>query len=898
MAKYPILYEKTATDFFAMGQGPITNLTKATVVQERNGLFVLEGEMLIDSAIYPLVTEDKIIKCDADIRLKDQRFRIKRIVPKSDGKAQIYAEHVSYAAQGFPLQPDVTVTGNAQSALAQWQAAILVPNSFEVISDIGTTGTTHWRVDKVKNARQALGGVAGSILDVWGGEYEFDNYTVRLLAKRGKVSPTILAYGRNIIDLEQERNITNTATSVLPYAVIDEKLYTMEGYFVDSGYADKYPARVVIPIDFSSEFDEKKLPTSGRLKSFAEQYIKSNEVGIPTTSIKLSFLDLSKTLDYQEIAPLEELALCDEVPVYYEKLGINTRAKVVRTVWNVLTESYDEIEVGAKRTNLTTIINNQGNAISNLENQTNNALWTANNRNKVFFGLFGTGQPKASRVGDMWYKPNGKETEFYIWNRTVWQFIMSTVSFEDLKKEVENTIAEMQKQKDALEGLINTEIAKVDQSVKAATVDWNIKMQAIKDDLQSQLIKLPDSLINTAWIDKLYGSSAFITDFNAQSVTAIEANINSIITKKLDANIITSAHLKADNALIDKLFATEALVDRLVSKTAFINSIKAIEISASKITSGTLDAANINVINLNASNITSGVLRAIKLVGENFSLDLPTGTLESTQRWSDGSVIASCTLKDGIFTAKGAQLNRTEYTANGAVFYGYDGSKTAQVNSSGLRSYRKNVTTNEYAGFDIAGGDELYVPKIEVKGEITGSTASFSVLSGGRLGGGELVVRYGIEAKDGDFWNNLAVGNKISTGYIDVKYSKNAIHPTRDGIRATPAYETAESYLGDIGRGHTDENCAVWVPIETIFSDTINTDIPYEVFLQVYDDAHVWVADFRSDQFLVRSDKPMIRFAWEIKAKRIGFEHERLVKRDYDNEKIQKMYREDTSNAS
>ena len=72
----------------------------------------------------------------------------------------------------------------------------------------------------------------------------------------------------------------------------------------------------------------------------------------------------------------------------------------------------------------------------------------------------------------------------------------------------------------------------------------------------------------------------------------------------------------------------------------------------------------------------------------------------------------------------------------------------------------------------------------------------------------------------------------------------------------------------------------------------MNTDIAYEVFLQAYDDAHFWVAEFKSDKFLIKSNKPFSRFAYEIKAKRRGYENERLVEQKKDNEEIEKIYGE------
>ena len=451
---YPILYETNETDFFSLGLGPIKTATEAFVTEERNGSFILEGKVLVDDEIYPLLQENRIIKADASPTLTDQRFRIKRIVPNHEGQAEIYAEHVSYLSQELPMKPEVFVNGNGNSALLIWKSAILDDNPFFVDSDITTDSKTNWRIDKVENPRQALGGVEGSILDVWGGEYRFDNYHISLLKKRGTTANTILAYGRNITDFEQERNIMSTYTTVYPFAIYtddkeEERIVTIDGYVVDCDNITDYPNRNVLPVDFSNEFEHDEVPTKAKLKQLAQDYIKNNDIGIPKTSIKVSFLDLAQTADYADIATLETVELCDDVRVHYEKLGVDTIAKVIRTKWNVLRGAYEEIEIGEKRTTLSSIINDTQTSIKEIENQTGSAIIAANGKNMIFHGLFGEngeGEPTAIRVGDMWYKPNGEDTEFYIWDGTVWAFIMSTAKFDEIDKKIEEA---MQAGKDA-----------------------------------------------------------------------------------------------------------------------------------------------------------------------------------------------------------------------------------------------------------------------------------------------------------------------------------------------------------------------------------------------------------------------------------------------------------------
>ncbi|MGN3436652.1 phage tail protein, partial [Enterococcus gallinarum] len=149
--------------------------------------------------------------------------------------------------------------------------------------------------------------------------------------------------------------------------------------------------------------------------------------------------DLAQTADYADIATLETVELCDDVRVYYEKLGVDTTAKVIKTKWNVLRDAYDEIEIGEKRTTLSSIINDTQTSIKEIGNQMDSAITAANGKNMIFHGLFGKngeGEPTATRVGDMWYKPSGEDIEFYIWDGTVWTFIMSTAKFDEIANKV------------------------------------------------------------------------------------------------------------------------------------------------------------------------------------------------------------------------------------------------------------------------------------------------------------------------------------------------------------------------------------------------------------------------------------------------------------------------------
>lgn len=447
----PILYEANATDFNNLGLGPLVDTTVATVTEERNGQFILEMQYPVDGIRASLIAKNRILKVDAGHKLKDQRFVIKRInrIMGNDGLSySIYAEHVSYITADYALKPNLTVNGSGNVAMTQWLNGIVDSNRIHVDSDITTENTTSWTIDKVQNARQALGGVQGSILDVWGGEYRFDNLNISLLKHRGTVSNTLLSYGRNITDFEQEENITNTYTSIYPFAsysvqngdASDQKILTIPNLVVDSEYVNNFPNRKIKVVDFSDKFSTDEKPTVERLAELAKSYIKSNNVGVPTVSTKISFVDLSKTENYKEFAPLEELDLCDEVPFAFEKFGIKTTAKISRIVWNVLLDSYDSLELGELKTNLSDVINNTNNAAldakdaaNDAKNSADNAALSANGKNRNWYGADDPafGHLSELREGDSWYKPNGEDTELYHWINGQWVFMLSTKTAND-----------------------------------------------------------------------------------------------------------------------------------------------------------------------------------------------------------------------------------------------------------------------------------------------------------------------------------------------------------------------------------------------------------------------------------------------------------------------------------
>lgn len=355
---YPILYKATETNFEHLGVSVLSDASKCHVSREKNGIYILEFDYPVNGKDVDKIKEGMYIKSDAGYRTKNQRFVVSKIT-KTQNEFKIYCQHISQVKTTMnAIRPDITLTNvSAMGALTAWRDNLLDSREeFFVQSDIGTLNSTTWKVENIENARDALGGKAGSILDVWGGEYEFDNLNITLHRSMGIDNPTIIAYGKNLLDLEQEQSILETYTSVFPFKKYTddnnrEQLITLPEILIDSTHLNKFTHRRILKVDFSNE---ENIKTVEQLRSKAKSYIKSNNVGVPKTNLKINYQDLSKVEGIFDNPALEQIDLCDRLKVYYNELGImNENAKVVKVVWDVILEENHEIEVGDGRSSFT-----------------------------------------------------------------------------------------------------------------------------------------------------------------------------------------------------------------------------------------------------------------------------------------------------------------------------------------------------------------------------------------------------------------------------------------------------------------------------------------------------------------------------------------------------------------
>ena len=352
----PILFASDATNFTTNGLGRL-DCHECKVTEERNGQFELEMT-IAESALHANQIEmTSIIVARASQGSGLQAFRVYRITKPLNGVFKVYANHISYQLSLIPTMP-FSVVASAHACEDTLDG--LVSNAVEACPFTFTTDVTtvaSYSQTTPASIRSRLGGVQGSVLDQFGGEYEWDNYDVTLHENRGVTTPTVtLRYGKNITDLNQEENIANTITGIVPFWADNEgHLVTLPEKVVNSSHASDYPFKRTVPVDFSDDFEEQ--PTEAQLRTKAQAYVTG--IGVPVVSIKLSFVNLADTEEYKDVAPLQSVNLCDVINVQFEKYGITTTAKIVKTVYDVLGEKYESLEIGSLRSSLAATINDQ-----------------------------------------------------------------------------------------------------------------------------------------------------------------------------------------------------------------------------------------------------------------------------------------------------------------------------------------------------------------------------------------------------------------------------------------------------------------------------------------------------------------------------------------------------------
>ena len=341
----PILFEKDATVFTSFGLARLPDAESCIVTEERNGAYELEMTYPVSGRFFSEIQPDRILVAIPHDGGGKQAFRIYATDTTIDGRVVFYARHISYQLNYIPIPAMDGRASGAAGMMGSMAAQALANCPFSFASDI--TGERDYTFKSPVGLRSALGGMEGSVLDSYGGEFEWDNWTVRLHAARGADNGVRITYGKNLTDLAASEDIGSTITGVAPFwqkQGDDGAMTTVYSSPRVITISNNYAHERIVPLDVSKQFQEQ--PTAAQVTAYARTWLNNTEQTDPSASVEVDFVPIWQTEEYKQYAPLERVGLCDTVYVSYKQLGVTVKKKVTKTVWNVLLDRYDSIELG------------------------------------------------------------------------------------------------------------------------------------------------------------------------------------------------------------------------------------------------------------------------------------------------------------------------------------------------------------------------------------------------------------------------------------------------------------------------------------------------------------------------------------------------------------------------
>lgn len=352
---YPRLHPPTAAAWDTNGLGALSDCISCVVEETLNGPFELEMQYRLNGLHYADITLRSIILAKPNPTARPQPFRVYKISRPINGVVTINAQHLSYDLSGIVIEP--FNAPSLASALEGMKTNAVTENPFEYETD--KTVISDFVVSYPSSARSLVAGQRGSLLDTYGGELEFDRYQVKIWAHRGKDNGVTIRYGKNMTDVSQEEDGSGVYTGVYPY------WYSEEEGSVDLGSSyvpveGEFDFTRILLLDLTEEFENK--PTAEELTQKAQEYISNHDPGVPTISTTVSW--------YQSREFVENVNLGDVVGVYFSRLGISAKAKIVKTRYNALQDRYESVDIGSVRSSIAGTIVSMDQGVSSVTQYT------------------------------------------------------------------------------------------------------------------------------------------------------------------------------------------------------------------------------------------------------------------------------------------------------------------------------------------------------------------------------------------------------------------------------------------------------------------------------------------------------------------------------------------------
>ncbi len=855
----PILYDASETEFTSNGLGRLTDCISCKVTEERNGIYECEFQYPVSGKWYDRLISGGIVGIWHDDRHDLQPFDIYKWSAPLDGIVTFNAHHISYRLRNIILRPFTASTVAELFTKIPSQAANPCPFTFWT----DKTVSADWELNRPENVRAVLSGQSGSVLDVFGkAEYEFDRFSVNCYVNRGSNKGVTIRFGKNLANLVSTADAGGIYNAIAPFwagtSEDGEEVVYLPEVFVKS--PDVTGAAIPMVMDFSSEFQEK--PTEAQLRQRALDHLSANEPWKAVSNITVDFMQLWQTPEYEDVAALQRVSLCDKVGIFYPKLGIvNEEAEITKVVYNVLLERFDSMEIGTLNATLADTIagsmQERIDALAQLVNgKVNESFMQAAIENATSLITGGLGGYVV-----FGFNASGKPEEILIMDTDDVQTAMNVIRIN------RNGIGFSQG--NGYEGPYTTawtvDGAFVADFITSGSLNANvIKAGIIADAAGSNYWNMTTGEFRLA--STAYVGTGTTTLADAAKETVIQYARNQSKTTAPASGWSTTVPAWADGYYIWQRTRKTTMTGSykcstpvLTAATTLSDTLTQQEIFNRLTNNGETQGIYLQngLLYINAAYLVTGTIS--DAAGWN-SWNLTTGDFSTTK----GS-IGSFTIQNGALTSGSVEPRYTGLSLQSTGFVIAQGSHKAELKNAALSF----ISIGDSEGHS-------WVTDFVLRNQYGVFFLDSPHYSGSAPGGCPVVYEpsYG-----GAYYQGIALGDNTSVygNFTCHNGTKNRVADADEfGDRLLYCYETASPMFGDIGEGVIGEDGLCYVFLDPVFSETISSG-SYQVFLQAYGDGGCFVSERKPGFFIVQGD-PGMAFGWEVKAKQKDFDQYRLEK--------------------
>lgn len=431
----------------------------------------------------------------------------------------------------------VSVNGQSgQAMMTALQMAVVNPSIFTFYSDITHVSSTS--LDYV-NPMEAVMGVKGSFLQIWGGELKRENRRVAMFNRRGRDNVATFRLGKNISGLKYKVDISSLVTRIIPIKSVQENDTTtyLEGTPVSSQYINSYEQIYTIKVDFT---DDTIKTVDDLNKASANWFVDSANTARdkPSVTIDIDVLSLQDSADYQDkFKDLESVALTDTVTVYVPEYGINVTAIVNELHFDPIQERVTKLTVGTAKQSFAdssrTQLSDLQDKIISVQNQADATAVSANGKSTNYYGSV---EPSHPQGGDTWFWVDGDKSGIKVFVDGDWVEPVDSDTQEKIEDAVTDAVTQAKAYSNQLVATNREQVNAVLDDVKAKQAD----LTAQQAELDTKAKGYADKALADAKADTLATATQTAKDAQEYTDTAkaeaisVATTADGVINKKID----------------------------------------------------------------------------------------------------------------------------------------------------------------------------------------------------------------------------------------------------------------------------------------------------------------------------------------------------------------------------